>query len=167
MSIQEDVRYLLDRVEIQDKVSLYGLGQDLHQADNPNKNILEQWNDLFTPDARIDISDLGMPECGLVEYAEIMRGKDLRGGGLEVSFKAWQHIEGHANVRIDGDTATSLTLHFHSHEARDGVRNLIDAGYWHDDWVRTPEGWRIRKRRHQALYTNTYPVVAGPAFLDV
>jgi len=167
MSLESDVRYLLDRIEIQDKVALYGLGQDFHQADAENKDILEQWSQLFTPDARIDITDLGIGECGLVEYAEVMRGKGLKGGGLEVSFNAWQHIEGHATVKIDGDTATSVALHFHSHEARDGVRNLIDAGYWYDDWVRTAEGWRIKKRRHKACYTNTYPVVAGAAFLDV
>jgi hypothetical protein len=87
MSLETDVRYLLDRIEIQDKVALYGLGQDFHQADADNKNILEQWPELFTSDARIDITDLGMGEYGLVEYAEVMRGKGLKGGGLEVSFK--------------------------------------------------------------------------------
>lgn len=166
MSLETNVRYLLDRIEIQDKVALYGLGQDFHQADAENKNILEQWSELFTPDARIDISDFGKPECGLMEYAEIMRGKGLKGGGLEVSFKAWQHIEGHATVTIDGDTATSVALHFHSHAARDGVRNLIDAGYWYDTWLRTPKGWRITKRVHKPCYTNTYPVVSDPLFLD-
>jgi hypothetical protein len=70
-------------------------------------------------------------------------------------------------VKIDGDTATSVALPFHSHEARAGVRSLIDAGYWYDTWVRTSEGWRIKERSHKACYTNTYPVVTGPPFLDV
>ena len=80
MSLETDVRYLLDRIEIQDKVALYGLGQDFHQADVENKNVLEQWSELFTPDARIDITDLGMGEYGLMEYAEVMRGKGLKAG---------------------------------------------------------------------------------------
>ena len=58
--IDDKVRYLLDRLEIQDKVALYGLGQDLHQPDDANKNVLEQWGDLFTPDATIDVTSLGL-----------------------------------------------------------------------------------------------------------
>ncbi|CAM3940879.1 nuclear transport factor 2 family protein [Bordetella muralis] len=166
MSLEKDVRYLLDRIEIEDKVSLYGLGQDLHQAGAENKNVLEQWNDLFTPDAKIDLSSLGLKTYDLQEYGELMRGKGMKGGGLEVKFKAWQHIEGLARVTIDGDTAKSLSFHFHSHEARDVKANLIDAGYWHDEWVRTPAGWRIKARRHQSLYTNTYAVIDGPDFLQ-
>jgi hypothetical protein len=163
--IETKVQYLLDRFEIQDKINLYGLGQDLHQADIENKNILEQWNDLFTKDASIDIKDLGGGVNSLYKYAEIMRGKDLKGGGLEVSFKAWQHIEKLATVEIKGNQARSLSLHFHSHETRDGKQNLIDAGYWHDEWIRTAEGWRIHTRKHQALYTNTYPISPNPHFL--
>jgi hypothetical protein len=95
-----------------------------------------------------------------------MRGKGLKGGGLEVPFDAWQHLEGHATVTIDGDTATSIALHLHTHQAKDGARNLLDAGYWHDKWVRTDKGWRIKERVHQSLYTNTFPVVKGPPFLQ-
>lgn len=166
MSLESDVRYLLDRIEIQDKIALYGLGQDFHQPSDSNKNILEQWSQLFTPDATIDVTSLGLKVFNLKEYTELMRGKDLKGGGLEVRFKAWQHIEGHGAVTIDGDTAKSVALHFHTHEAREEKANLIDAGYWHDEWVRTPDGWRIKKRRHQSLYTNTYAVVPNIAFLQ-
>jgi len=165
MSTESDVRYLLDRIEIQDKVALYGLGQDLHQAGSSNKNVLEQWSQLFTEDATIDLSSLGLKVFHLPEYAELMRGKGMRGGGLEDQYDAWQHLEGHATVKIDGDTATSLALHWHSHQTRDGKANLIDAGYWHDQWVRTAAGWRIKARRHQSLYTNTFPRVENPPFL--
>jgi hypothetical protein len=57
---EQTIRYLLDRVEIQDKIALYGLGQDLHQSDASSKNILEQWNDLFLSDAVIEICDMGI-----------------------------------------------------------------------------------------------------------
>ena len=154
---EDKIGYLLDRVEIQDKIASYGLGQDLHQPDADNE--------LFTPDAAIDVTSLGLKVFTLPEYAELMRGEDLKGGGLEVPFKAWQHLEGQATVTIDGNAATSLAPHLHTHATRDGGANLFDAGYWHDNWVRTPDGWRIRFRRHQSLYTNTFPVVAGPAFL--
>jgi len=166
MSLETDVRYLLDRIEIQDKVALYGLGQDLHQASNRDKNILEQWSQLFAPDATIDLSDLGLRKFNLHDYAELMRGKGLKGGGLETNFKAWQHIEGHATVTINGDRATSISLHMHTHAARNIEANLFDVGYWHDEWVRLPEGWRILHRSHTALYTHTFPLVPNPPFLS-
>lgn len=165
MSLQDDVRYLLDRTEIQDKIVLYGLGQDLHQPDAQDKNILEQWNELFTPDAQIDLTDVAGAVFNLHDYAELMRGKGLKGGGLEVSFKARNHVEGHGTVKITGDTATSMSLHIHTHETRDGKASLFDVGYWHDTWLRTVEGWRITYRRHQKLYTNTFPIIANPHFL--
>jgi hypothetical protein len=56
---EQTIRYLLDRVEIQDKIVLYGLGQDLHQPDASDKNILERWNDLFLSDAVIEICEHG------------------------------------------------------------------------------------------------------------
>ena len=121
---------------------------------------------IFSPDATIDVTSLDVGKFGLYEYAELMRGKGLKGGGLEVPFDAWQHLEGHATVTIDGDTATSIALHLHTHQAKDGARNLLDAGYWHDKWVRTDKGWRIKERVHQSLYTNTFPVVKGPPFLQ-
>jgi hypothetical protein len=38
---EQTIRYLLDPVEIQDKIALYGLRQDLHRPDAYSKNILE------------------------------------------------------------------------------------------------------------------------------
>jgi SnoaL-like protein len=162
------IQYLFDRIEIQDKVALYGLGQDLHQADGGDGNVLAQWGELFTPDAKIDATDAGAGVFELDEYAELMRGKDLVGGteGLGLSFNAWQHIEGHATVTIDGDTAHSIAPHMHTHANRDGSSNTFAVGYWHDDWVRTPAGWRISFRRVEQLYFHTFPVVATPQMVS-
>jgi hypothetical protein len=158
------IRYLLDGIEIQDKIALYGLGQDLHQADSGGGNVLAQWGELFTPDAEIDATDGLDTVFDLQAYAELMRGEGLVGGaeGLGTSFNAWQHIEGHATVTIDGDTAHSIAPHLHTHANRDGSSNTFAVGYWHDDWVRTPDGWRISYRRVQNLYFHTFPVVANP-----
>jgi hypothetical protein len=166
VSDRDDVRYLLDRLEIQDKIALYGFGQDLHQAGAADKNILEEWSQIFAPEVQIDLHSLGLRVFNLHDYAELMRGPGLRGGGLENNFKAWQHIEGQARVTIDGDTATSVALHFHTHEHRDGKQNLFDLGYWHDNWERRADGWFIVRRRHQSLYTNTFAVIPNPAFLE-
>lgn len=164
MTSDRQIQYLLDRIEIQDKVALYGLGQDLHQADSGDGNVLAQWGELFTPDAKIDATDAGAKIFELGEYTELMRGKNLVGGteGLGFSFNAWQHIEGHATVTIDGNTAHSITPHLHTHANRDGSSNTFAVGYWHDDWVRTAAGWRISYRRVEQLYFHTFPVVPNP-----
>jgi hypothetical protein len=161
------IRYLLDRLEIQDQVALYGLGQDLHQADSGDADVLAQWSRLFTPDALIDATDAGGQVLGLQEYAELMRGRGLVGGtaGLGLSFNVWQHIEGHATVTIDADTAHSITPHWHTHASRDGRTNTHAVGYWHDDWIRTDDGWRIRTRRVEHLYFQSFPVVPTPPMI--
>ncbi|WP_197373542.1 nuclear transport factor 2 family protein [Mycolicibacterium baixiangningiae] len=161
------IQYLLDRIEIQDKVALYGLGQDLHQADSGDGDVLAQWKDLFTADAKIDATDGLNTIFGLDDYAKLMRGENLLGGteGLGHSFDAWQHIEGHATVTIDGDTAHSIAPHLHTHSNRDGSSNTFAVGYWHDDWIRTSEGWRISYRRVQNLYFHTFPRAANPQIL--
>jgi hypothetical protein len=54
MPLESDVRYVLDRFAIQDVIAKYGLGQDLHQGDNEDQNMLAQWAEVFAPDAVID-----------------------------------------------------------------------------------------------------------------
>lgn len=167
MSLQDHVRYLLDRLEIQDKIVLYGLGQDLHQPGDPDQNTLEQWGELFAPGAEIDCTGVGHKVYTLQEYVELMRGPGLAGGGLDVPFHVWQHIEGHATVTIDGDTATSMAPHLHTHGVRDGGGNTFAVGYWHDRWERRPEGWRIVHRRLQQLYFHTFPLAPNPNLFDI
>ncbi len=167
MSLESDVRYLRDRFEIQDKIALYGLGQDLHQPGAANQNILEQWGELFTADAEIDCRDVGLKVFGLREYAEMMRGPKLEGGGLDVPFDVWQHIEGHATVKIDGDVATSIAPHVHTHGVRGQETNFFAVGYWHDRWERRPEGWRITHRRLQQLYLHNFTRAPNPDLFGI
>ena len=167
MSLCTDVRYLLDRFEIQDKIALYGLGQDLHQPDSGDNDILAQWGELFAPDAEIDCTDVGLSVFSLRGYAELMRGPGLKGGGLDAPFNVWQHIEGHATVTIDGDAATSVAPHLHTHGVRQAEANTFAVGYWHDRWERRAEGWRIVHRRLQQLYFHTFPLTRTPNLFDI
>lgn len=152
MTIESDVRYLLDRLAIQDLIATYGLGQDLHEPDDLNQNIMEEWSRVFAPDAVIDTSAVGGDaQVSLSDYAEMMRGKNLTGeAGLGLVFSKWQHREGHAIVTIDGDLATATTPFLHLHEVREDGSQLIHAGTWLDRLERRPEGWRIvhRAMRH-------------------
>src|SRR5262245_53230134 len=160
-----DIRYLLDRLEIQDVVARYALGQDTHQGDEGN--VLEQWDDVFTPDAVVDYTAAGGPttEVGYRELAEFMRGKDFLGGGTMSVLANWQHLQGHTTVTIDGDTAHARTPHLHTHRGRyEGEHgwNVVEAGIFHDRFTRRPEGWRIAHRRLEIHGLDTFATQAGP-----
>ncbi|MCU1494201.1 MAG: hypothetical protein JWO62_1965 [Acidimicrobiaceae bacterium] len=163
MTLEIDVRYLLDRLAIQDLIAKYGMGQDLHQADD-DQDVLQQWLEIFAPDAVLDASAVGGPAAmTLQEYAELLRGPNLDGQkGMPVHFDAWQHREGYATVTIEGDTATAVSPFLHLHEARDGGSNLVHAGMWRDTLKRLPQGWRISHRRLQDLFFNTFARVENP-----
>jgi hypothetical protein len=164
MAVESDVRYLLDRIAIQDVIARYGLGQDLHQGDDEDQDLLAQWAEVFAPDVVIDASDVGMrAETGLDEYVGFMRGES-RGGdeGLGRLFGRWQHREGYATVALDGDTATASSPFFHIHEMRDGTADVIHTGLWHDRLERRPQGWRIVHRRLENGFFTTLPRIANP-----
>jgi SnoaL-like domain len=166
MTTDSDLQYVLDRFAIQDLIGKYGLGQDLHQAGR-DQNVLEQWSEIFAPDAVVDASAVGGPEAlSLLQYAELLRGPGLDGSaGMPAHFDAWQHREGYATVEINGDTATAISPFLHLHQARDGGSNLIHAGLWHDRLARLPQGWRITHRRLEDLFFNTFPRIENPAVI--
>jgi hypothetical protein len=155
-SVEERLRYLLDRAEIQDLVTRYGLGQDLHQ--DGDDNVLEHWDEVFAPDATVDYSVTGAPLDGIGyrELAEVMRGP----GGSMRGLRRWQHFEGVSTVELNGDTATARTPHIHTHQGETGGRgwNLVQTGFFVDRLERRPEGWRIVHRRLEITWMDTFAV---------
>jgi hypothetical protein len=70
---------------------------------------------------------------------------------------ASQHLVGSIVVEAHGDRATSLAC-FQAQHVRHGASGgelYTIAGTYEDDWVRTPEGWRIASR------TQTYSWRSG------
>jgi hypothetical protein len=153
------VQYLLDRLQIQDLVARYGLGQDLH-IDGDN-DVMEEWKDVFSTDATLDYSAAGAPSPITPEtIVEVMRGP----GGSMTALKRWQHFEGVAVVEIDGDTATARSPHIHTHQGEtDGQGwNLIQTGYFVDRLERTAEGWRIVDRTLEIQWMDTFATIPNP-----
>ncbi len=82
-------------------------------------------------------------------------------GGSIVRFDRTQHLVGSHQVRVDGDTATHR-CQLHSQHVRDGLPggdNFIVGGYYQDQMVRTPDGWRIQHRVMQQTWTAGNPAV--------
>ena len=161
-ALERKLQYLTDRIEIQDVIARYGLGQDLH-IDGDN-DVLQQWDDVFAPSARLDYSVTGDPalsDIGFREIVEVMR----KPGGSMSSLQRWQHLQTWSTVTIDGDKATARTPHIHTHAGEtDGKRwNLIQTGMFVDELERLPQGWRITHRTLEILWMDSFPTVSWAA----
>jgi SnoaL-like domain len=161
--LESKVQYLLDRIEIQDVLARYASAQDDHQAND--FEISTDWSRVFTPDAILDYTQAG-PPFGIVSYPQlvtIMRGDKENGGVMSQSFQKWQHMLGLPLVDIDGDTAKARSDLLATHQGRTNVGtpwHLFDACIFHDDLIRTEQGWRIQRRRLQVIYVETVQTIA-------
>jgi hypothetical protein len=129
---------LSDRLDIQDQITAYSYAIDLHRWD--------ELDDIFTPDATLDFTASGGEKGTLPELKPWLE-KSLN------LFDGHQHLMGNTRVSFgaDGDSATSQTMCLNPMPlSHDGKQTLVFVGIWyHDDWIRTAEGWRITKRVQQ------------------
>jgi hypothetical protein len=157
------LRSLCDRQDIVDLIARYALGQDSHQGDD--KNVLEQWDDIFAPDAITDYSSAGAPACPYRDLARWMRGDDGSPGRMS-SFSNWQHMLSLPVINLNGDTATARTDFLATHRAGTGEvppYHFNASGAFHDNLVRTPQGWRISNRRLEVYFGDKLAIVADIA----
>ncbi len=149
-----EARSALDILEIQSVIALYSLGQDGHQSDN---SILEEWDRAFAADGTTDYSAAGAPVCHYRDLALWMRG-DAEKPGVMSRYQGWQHMLSIPYIQLAGDTAHARTDYLAMHKVRDAHGHAdqgerFDAcGAFHDDLIRTPEGWRIKHRRLQVYF---------------
>ncbi|UZW54932.1 nuclear transport factor 2 family protein [Sphingobium sp. JS3065] len=99
-------------------------------------------------------------------YIEMMRGKDGAGGGLDADFRVWAHLEHPVRIKIEGDRASSVSLHINTHETKDSTGSRSAVGYWFDTWKRTSDGWRIAHRRIKQIYFNTALLKDNPRMIE-
>ncbi len=130
---------LSDRAEIQDLITAY-----CHAID------LRDWAALdavFVPDADIDYSATGGIRGKLAEIKPFLEAT------LPL-FKSTQHFVTNPLIRIDGNTATARSLLFNPVTmARDTGDHTLFIGAWYvDEFVRTPQGWRISSRRQEKSF---------------
>ena len=118
-----------DRLQILDLVARYNHLMDGRDA--------EGWADCFTPDGVFDggsrLQANGRAE--LVAFMERLIARDIPA----------VHWNNNIVIEGSGDTA-SMTLYLLVIDLRDGPV-ATHFGVYHDELVRTPEGWRFRKRR--------------------
>jgi hypothetical protein len=132
MTLQE----LSDRFEINDLLAAYS-----HAIDTRDWDALD---DVFTPDADIDYTAFGGPAGTLPEIKAFL-DKAMAG------FVGFQHMVAAPKVVLDGDRATAKTYCHNPMVVRDDKVWFIGLWY-HDELVRTPDGWRISHRHEEKSY---------------
>ena len=146
MSIQE----ISDRLEINNLLIDYCTAIDSHDW-----AALDQ---VFTPDARIDYTELGGIKGNLPEIKAYL-------AKVLPFFPATQHLIANSRVWLDGDSARARTMCHNPMEMplRDGGTQMAFYGLWYvDQLVRTTAGWRIRERVEERGYAFNVPAEFRP-----
>ena len=132
------VEEISDRLEIQQLLVDYSTAIDQRRFDD--------LDGVFTPDAYIDYRALGGIDG---RYPEV---KDWLSKVLP-SFPVYAHMLGNFSVRIDGDTASSRVICFNPMVLPGDNDQVLFCGLWYDDeFVRTPEGWRMTRRVESKVF---------------
>lgn len=126
-----DIEAIAGQLEIQALLIRYGTALDTRDS-----ALLET---CFTEDAILEY-DAAAPATR-AEFVE--RAKGLR------RFAVTQHVVTSIAVRIDGDRAAA-TCYAHAQHVRgehEGRETYLMGGTYTDELIRTPNGWRIARRR--------------------
>ena len=149
LSLQE----ISDRLEIQQVLVDYASA-----IDQKNYDALDR---VFTPDAYIDYRPMGGVD-GKYPQIKAWLKETLKW------FPRYYHMVSNVSLEIKGDTASSRIVCFNPMQMKlpDGKSQVMFFGLWYiDQWVRTPEGWRMRERIEEKCFDYNMPagLSAGPA----
>lgn len=127
-SQSRDVRELMDRVAIRELTARYNRCFDDQDAAG--------WAEVFTDDGTLEV--LG---------GQTVQGRDALRAMCEATGYGTVHMTTDAVIEIDGDMAKqmcALVLGRRSSEPKTSTFGL--TGRYEDELVRTPAGWRFRRR---------------------
>jgi hypothetical protein len=118
---------------------------------------IDRLDDIFTADAFIDYSAVGGEKGDLESIKAFLKA------ALPI-FKNTQHLISNFQVKVNGDSATGRIMCFNPMEFDDEKTGnpIMCLGLWYvDDYVRTPQGWRIKSRVEEKSYQFNTPTTVG------
>ena len=140
------LQQLSDRAEIHDLIARYA-----HAIDDRDWDALDE---IFTPDAVIDYTEMGGTRGGLSETKQFL-------AAAMPAFSAFQHLSTTTRLTIDGDRATARTILFNPMvlpTPGQDEPHVFFLGLWYcDELVRTGNGWRISHRREEKSWSYNAP----------
>ena len=123
--------------DIEDRAALERVLQRYYAAVDSMRDI-EGLLDCFTSDAVFDVVDLGLP---LLRGHEAIR--TFFRGVFDETLHHVHHVTNFRVSRLAGDEATGHGYVFAKAEGRNGVKVVVHCKY-DIEYVRTPDGWKIR-----------------------
>jgi 3-phenylpropionate/cinnamic acid dioxygenase small subunit len=132
---QKKLQLLYDRMEIIDTINRYATSVDTRDWD--------LFLTCYTDEMNADMVSIGFSEpmdMPAKEFLEIIKG-------AVDPFESTQHIISNHVIDIDGDNATCVCYLQAQHFRQDdtGAYALLIGGYYANNLIRTPAGWRINK----------------------
>ncbi len=147
---ETDLRAIADRIAIDDLLTRYATAVDRRDWD--------LWRSCFTADAIIDYTDAGGIRGGVDEVARWL-------AEVMPLFAMTQHLVTNREVILEGDRATARCCFFNPLGVASGdgpMRLYFDGGYYHDQLVRTDDGWRIVERVEETAYSTRMQPLGAP-----
>ncbi|MFK7896680.1 MAG: nuclear transport factor 2 family protein [Myxococcota bacterium] len=144
---------LSDRAEIQDLI--------VAEASAMDRRDWERWKECFTPDAAIDYSEndgaIGAPAEVGAWLSEVLG-----------QFHSYQHLSSNAEIALDGDLARVRTMQYIAVKmpTSEGEQVVFSGIWFRDEIMRTPAGWRIRKRHEELAWRHNFPDDFSPPNLS-
>ncbi len=148
-----DLKLLLDRAAISDVVNAYATGLD--------RGDWALYRSIFTDEIEMDFESVGM-RTGVYSADDWVR--DAR--RLFAGFLATQHTSTNHVHEVRGDTATCVSSMRAEHFVVPGPGDPPDAdrwtigGYYTNELVRTPAGWKLKKITLTVTWSRGNPEVS-------
>jgi len=144
---------IADRLEIQDLLVSYSHAIDFRRWD--------ELDDVFTPDAFIDHTAMGGVKGTYPEIKAYLQK-------VMPIFASYYHMISTSKIVVDGDTATGVTICHNPMVLGEGdAEQIFVCGLWyHDKYVRTPDGWRIQERVEEKAFVKDAPQAPPPRSAD-
>jgi hypothetical protein len=144
---------MLGLQEISDRLELQQLVVDYASA--IDQKDFEALDRIFTPDAFIDYRPMGGTHGN---YPEVKAWLKV----TLVNFPRYYHMVSNVSLKITGDTATGRIVCFNPMcmDLPDVKNHVMFFGLWYmDQYLRTPEGWRITERIEDNCFNFNMPGV--------
>ncbi len=149
---------LIDRAEISDVVLGYATGLD--------RRDWALYRSIFMDEIEMDFGSVGIPAGVFAAEKWVRDAKRLFDG-----FEATQHTSTNHVISVRGDEATCVSNmqaeHFVAREQGDalapGDERWTIGGYYTNDLLRTPGGWKFRKITLTVTWSSGNPDVSGIA----
>lgn len=122
-----DIQGVADKLEIHEQLARYARGVDTKDWD--------LWKSVFTADAIVDYSRSGVM-CGPRDEVADFLARAF--GAIEW---ATHHIT-NVEIDLDGDRAHVRAMFFNPMQLAGMDGSSSTGGYYHHEFVRTPDGWK-------------------------